>query len=243
MILVLALVTATMQPAAPKVGDRITVTFAAPVVLDASPAYEVVERQGNRVVVRTFEPKPFVISGTTAGTHFSNLRIPVTSVLKPKDDLAPAPLAPPRRPSYPAVPFMALGLSALAALVTWLLLWARSRKRASQPLASAGVVRPEDRYRSAVLALRGNPSRPARWAALANETRAYLAATRPHLGSDLTTSELLPRLGVREAVVREILRQGDLEKFSPRGAPARDFDEIAAGALELLQPPPMEAAA
>jgi hypothetical protein len=243
MILVLALVTATLQPAAPRVGDRITVTFAAPVVLDASPAYEVVERQGNRVVVRTFEPKPFVMSGTAGGVRFSNLRVPVSSVLGPNDDLSPAPLAPPRRVPYPLAPFVALGIAALAAVAAWALLWSRSRKRVAAPLPSAGVVRPEDRYRRAVLALRSNPSRPARWAMLANETRAYLAATRPHLGGDLTTSELVPRLREHEDIVREILRQGDLEKFSPRGAPLRDFDEVAARALELVTPRESEVAA
>jgi hypothetical protein len=48
MILVFALVTAsitaTMQPAAPKVGDLITVTFQAPVTLEPSRDYEVVQR-------------------------------------------------------------------------------------------------------------------------------------------------------------------------------------------------------
>lgn len=243
MILVLALVTATLHPAAPRVGDRITVTFAAPVVLDASPAYEVVERQGNRVVLQTFEPKPFVMSGTAGGVRFSNLRVPVTSVLKPDDDLTPAPLAPPRPVPYPIAPFVAIGVAALAALGAWVLLWLRSRKSAAVPLPATGLVRPEDRYRSAVLALRNNPSRAARWALLANETRAYLAATRPQLGGDLTTSELLPRLREHEAIVREILRQGDLEKFSPRGAPLCDFDEVAARALELVTPRESEVAA
>lgn len=241
MILVLALVTATLQPAAPKVGDRITVTFRAPVVLDASREYEVVERNGNRVVVRTFEPKPFTMSGTAGNVRFSSLRVPVTSVLRQNDDLALAPLAPPRRPSYPLEPFVAIGVAALAAIAAWAFVWWRSRKRVAIPIAAA--VRPEDRYRSAVLALRGNPSRSTRWAALANETRAFLSATRHDLGSDLTTSELVPRLREHEAIVREILLQGDLEKFSPRGAPPRDFDEVAARALELVTPRVTELAA
>lgn len=243
MILVLALVTATLQPAAPRVGDRITVTFAAPVVLDASPAYEVVERQGNRVVLQTFEPKPFVMSGETGGVRFDNLRVPVTSVLRPGDNLAPAPLAPPRRVPYPQAPFVAIGVAALAACGAWVLLWWRSRKSAAVPLPGSPLVHPEDRYRGAVLALRNNPSRAARWALLANETRAYLAATRPHLSGDLTTSELLLRLREHEAIVREILRQGDLEKFSPRGAPPLDFDAVAVRALELVIPRETEVAA
>ncbi|MEA2490885.1 MAG: hypothetical protein QOH21_2677, partial [Acidobacteriota bacterium] len=62
---ILALLTVTIQPAAPAVGDRITVTFDAPVTsIDRSESFEVVEQQGARVVVRTFEPKPFAMSGT-----------------------------------------------------------------------------------------------------------------------------------------------------------------------------------
>ncbi len=98
MILVLALVTATLQPASPKVGDLITVTFPAPVVLDASPNFEVVSRSGNSVVVRTFEPKPFVMSGSVGGTRFRNMKVPVGTVLKRGDDMEPAPLAPPKPP-------------------------------------------------------------------------------------------------------------------------------------------------
>jgi len=235
MILILALVTATLQPASPTVGDRITLTFPAPVVLAASPEYEVVERSGNRVVVRTFKPQAFTISGTAGGVAFRNLRVPVTSVLKTDDTLAPAPLAPPRQVSYSWVPFVAIGVAAAAAILAWALVWWRARKPSAVPAQSVPYVRPEDRYRGAVLALRNQPSRAARWAALANETRAYLAATRA-LGTDLTTSELVPRLREHEAVVREILRMGDLEKFSPRGAPALDFDEVAVRALELAAP-------
>ena len=43
----------------------------------------------------------------------------------------------------------------------------------------------------------------------------------------------MPRLDERERVVEEILRQGDLEKFSRRGAKLREFDELADRVLEL----------
>lgn len=244
MILVLALVvSATLQPAAPKVGDLITVTFAAPVTLDASSEYEVVQRSGNRVVLRTFEPKPFAMSGTIGTTRFSNLRVPVTSVLRQNDDLTLAPLASPRPPAYPLAPFIAIGIAALCAIAAWALVWWRSRTKAAEASRAASALPPDERFRRAVVALRGKPSRAARWAALANETRAYLAATRPELSTDLTTSEVVPRLREHEAVVREILLQGDLEKFSPHGAPQRDFDEVAARALELAAPRVTEIAA
>lgn len=232
MILVLALVTATLHPAQPAVGDHITVTFPAPVVLDASPSYTVVARAGNRVVLQTFEPKPFTISGTMGSVRFRNMRVPVRSVLKQGDDMLPAPLAPPREVAYPPALFIAIGVVVLCAIAAVLALWWwRTRKRA--PAVVEPPLSADERFRRAVTTLRANPTYAHRWAALANETRAFLAATRPHLGTDLTTTELLRRLGEEAELVREILRQGDLEKFSPRGAPARDFDELAMRALEL----------
>ena len=228
---VLALVTASFHPAEPKVGDLVTITFSAQVVLDASREYEVVSRNGNVVVVRTFEPRPFALSGTMGKVRFRNLQVPMQSVLKQGDDLAPAPLAPPRPMAWPSAWWLALAIAALVVIAVCLVLWLRAKKRApeeSQPVAS-----PEERFRAAVLALRENPSRPLRWATLADETRKFLAATRPRLGSDLTTTELVPRLAEQEHVVAEILHQGDLEKFSRRGAARREFDELADRALEL----------
>jgi hypothetical protein len=229
---ILAVVTATFQPPAPKVGDLITIEFAAPVTLDASPEYEVVSRSGKRVVVRTFVPKPFALSGVAGDVRFRNLKVPVRSVLAPNDQLAPAPLVPPRKVPYPRAPFIAIALAALCALAAWLAVWWRSRKSAvvvpSQPLLA-----PEERFRRAVLALRQDPSQAKRWAKLADETRAYLAATRPQLRSDLTTTELVPRLREDDRIVVDILRQGDREKFSPWGAEPQDFDEVASRALEL----------
>lgn len=231
MILVLALVTATLQPASPKVGDLITVTFPAPVVLDASRDFEVVSRDGNRVVVRTFQPKPFAMNGTVGGTRFRNLQVPVGSVLKRGDDLQPAPLAPPKPLPYPPLPWYAIAAAALCAIVAWAAVWWRSRPPVEvivPPLA------PADRLRAAVRTLMENPSYELRWAALANETRAYLNATRPNLTGDLTTTELVPRLGERERVIEEILRQGDLQKFSKRGAAPRDFAELAMQVLNVV---------
>jgi hypothetical protein len=168
--------------------------------------------------------------------------VPVVSVLRQGDDLALAPLAAPRPLPQAVAPFVAIGIAALCAIAAWAVVWLRSRRKVAA-VATPVFVRPDERYRRALLALRSNPSRPTRWATLANETRAYLAATRHDLGADLTTSEVVPRLREHEAVVREILLQGDLEKFSPRGAPQRDFDEIVARALELVAPPQTEVAA
>jgi hypothetical protein len=231
--LVFAAVTASMHPAAPKVGDRITIEFAAPVTLDASPDYEVVSRQGKRVVVRTFAPKPFSISGSIGNARFRNLVVPVKSVLAPNDPMIPAPLAPPVRVPYPRTPFIAIVIAALAAIATWAAVWWRA-KRALGPKVVETPQSAEERFRSAVLALRRNRAHPRRWAALADETRAFLAATR-HLGKELTTTELLPHLAEQDRIAAEILRHGDFEKFAPRGTPSAEFDEIADRAMALTE--------
>jgi hypothetical protein len=211
---VLAIVSATLQPAQPKVGDLITVQFQAPVTLDPAQDYEVVSRGGNKVVLRTFLPKPFVLSGVTGNVRFTNLIVPVGTVLAKNDQLTPAPLVPPREVPYPRAPFIAIALAALAAIAAWAAVWWRSKRRV-RTVQPELVLAPEERFRRAVLALREDPSQQKRWARLADETRAYLAATRPDLRTDLTTTELVPRLGEAERVVVDILRMGDFEKFAP----------------------------
>ena len=53
---ILAVVTATIQPASPAVGDLITIQFSQTVKIEASPDYEIVSQSGKRAVVRTFAP-------------------------------------------------------------------------------------------------------------------------------------------------------------------------------------------
>lgn len=232
--LILATVTTTIHPPAPAVGDLITLEFAGPVSLDASDAYEIVAQEENRVLIRTFQPKPFVVSGTAGAIRFDDLVIPVRSVLKQNDDMQPAPLAPPVPVPYERGPFLLIGAAALAAIAAWALVWFASKAatpaEATLPPLAAGA-----RFRRAVDALRTHPEQPRRWAALADETRRYLAATRPRHEAALTTTELLARVAAGERVVEEILRQGDLEKFDPAGARPRDFDEVAARALALVR--------
>ncbi len=237
MIFALLLVTATFRPAAPTVGDPIVIEFQQPVVLDSSPAYEIVSQQGGRVVVRTFQPRPFAISGRTGGVHFRNMTVPVRSVLKPKDDLQPAPLQAPRPVPYPPLPFRLIVAAALAAAASWTAAYVLAR-RVRTRTAAAMPVSPAERFRSAVAGLVQRKV-PGRWAALADATRLFLASLSPHLGVELTTAQLLPRLDRDAApVVAQILTLGDLEKFSPWGAPPADFERIAAAALDLIPPPP-----
>lgn len=222
--LLFAIVTATYQPAAPTVGDLITVTFPQPVALERSEEYELVSANGNRVVVRTFAPKPFALSGTMGDVHFRNLTVPVRSVLKPNDDLKAAPLVRPRSMPYPRAPWIAIGVAAVLAALAWLAVWWRAKQRVAPavPALPADVV-----FRRAVASLRPND-----WAPLADATRVFLAATRPNLGTDLTTRELLRRCS--DPVVADVLRQGDLAKFSPWGAAPMDFAGVAARALALI---------
>ena len=230
MILVLALVTATFTPAAPTVGDPITVSFAAPATLDPSPSYEIISQGRSVAVIRTVSPAPLALSGVAGGVRVQNLVVPMRSVLKKNDDLKPAPLTPPRASPYPREPFIAIAAMALLAIVAWALVWVLSRRKVR---VVAPPIPASERYRRAVLALRENPRLANRWAALADATRGYLAESRAGLGSDLTTTELVPRLPDHDRIVADILRQGDMEKFSRDGAPLRDFDEVADRALEL----------
>lgn len=237
------LVTSSIHPPQATVGDPITLQFSAPVTLDPSTTYEVLARRGNTIVVRTFQPQPFVVSGH-AGDETVRIEVPVRSVLRPKDDLKPAPLKPPAPDPAPRLPWIAIGIASLLALAGWVAVVLLARRHSG---VEAVIVAPADRYRTAVAALRSKPRESMRWARLADATRVYLASVDPRFGSDLTTSEILEQ--ARDSrVLREILRQGDLEKFSPWGPEPADFDAVAERASEIIiwaepAPPAGEAAA
>jgi len=217
--------TATIHPAAPTVGDAIAIDFPAPVVLDPSPSYEIVAQHGAHAVVRTFEPKPFIVSGRMGNVAFTNLVVPVRSVLKEKDAMTPAPLVAPHGERFPASVLIAIAvLVALIAIVVAALL--RRRKKPAEVIPE---IPPAERFRAAVLALRDEDDTPERWAKLADALRDYLAAASG-VGRELTTTEVLARR--RDEVVEKILRHGDREKFSPWGTEG-DFDRVADEALRL----------
>jgi hypothetical protein len=102
-------------------------------------------------------------------------------------------------------------------------------RRRKKPVVMVPEIAPAERFRQAVLALREDRA-PMRWARLADALRDYLAATG-EVGRELTTAEVLARM--QSEVVARVLRQGDLEKFSPWGT-SGDFDAVADEALGLL---------
>ena len=226
MILVLLLVTATFRPAQPAVGDLVTIDFGQPVVLEASAEYEVVKHLGTQVVVRTFKPQPFELRGQVGNVKFRNLKLPVRSVLKQGDDLAPAPLRPPQRIDAPRLPWMLIGAGALLAAAIWFGVWRLSKRVFATPQIATD---PATRFRQRVLALRNDARAPRRWAELADATREYLGLTT------LTTTEVLGGAPPpTAALIADILRQGDLDKFSPWGPAPMDFERLADRALELV---------
>jgi hypothetical protein len=248
-LLLLSAIT-TFQPPRPTVGDPITIEFAAPTEVVASPDYEVVSRSGKRVVIRTFVPHTITVTGQAADGPVS-VMIPIHSVLKPDDKLEPAPLKPPKDEPWPRMPFIATGIATFAAIAVWGAVVVMARRRRPKPVV---VVVPKTEFRARVLALRRGTSM--RWAQLADAVRAYLAAVRADFGAELTTKELLARVdagliekteiagGPPVVLLARILRQGDLEKFSPWGAVVADFDDVLNRALEIpewIEPAPVQA--
>ncbi|MEA2236486.1 MAG: hypothetical protein QOC81_1210 [Thermoanaerobaculia bacterium] len=243
-LLLLSAIT-TFQPPRPTVGDPITIEFAAPTEVAPSPDYEVVSRSGNRVVIRTFVPHTIAVTGRAADGPVS-VMIPIHSVLKPDDKLEPAPLKPPKSEPWPRLPFIAIGVAALAAIAVWSAVIVMARRRKPKPIV---IVVPKEEFRVRVRALRRGA--PMLWAQLADAVRAYLAAVRADFGAELTTKELLARVAdgnsAPAALLARILRQGDLEKFSPWGAaPAApaDFEDALNRALEIpewVEPEPVAA--
>lgn len=237
MILFLLIVTATSQPAVPTVGDPITIRFEQEVVLGPSDQYEVLSQDGNTVVVRTFRPEPFELSGRTGGVFFRKLMVPVTSVLEPDDTMEPAPLKPPAVPEVSQRPAIAIAAAAAIAALAWLAAVMLLRRR-NRPVAAVAEPSAAERYRQTIDDLRASPQRDDRWAALADATRTYLAATQPALGRDLTTSQLLRAARDSRDLIATILHHGDLEKFSPWGSGQAGFDAVAAEALRLIPATP-----
>src|SRR5947209_13731824 len=158
----LFLLITTFQPAKPSVGDPVTITFASPTAVEASADYEVVSRNGNSVVIRSFVPHTITVNGRAADGPVS-MMIPIHSVLKPDDKLEPAPLKPPTPEPWPPLPFVAIGIAALAAIAAWATVLMLAKHRVATPHI---VMVPSDEFLRSVRGLRADA--PKRWAALAD---------------------------------------------------------------------------
>ena len=142
--------------------------IAAPTVVDASPDYEVVSHAGNSVVIRAFVPHTITVTGHSTEGPVSVV-IPIHSVLKPDDKLEPAPLKPPIPEPWPRLPFIAIGIAALAAIVAWTGVVIVAKRRVTKPRI---VIVPADAFRSRLMALRKGDRM--RWAHLADAVRARI---------------------------------------------------------------------
>ncbi|MGA7615543.1 MAG: hypothetical protein WBX15_10230 [Thermoanaerobaculia bacterium] len=258
MILLLLLLAASplpfrYGPAHPTVGDPISIEFPAGtsgLQLERSSDYEVVRVAGRRAVVRTFKSGNLVVRGSLvmpdgSRRDFGAARVPVRSVLEPKDDLHPAPMSPPVSLPRRWKLWAAVGSAALLAIVAWLALGV-IRRRETAP--AEPPLPPDDRLQRDVERARTLPPGEEQIGALADAARQYLAAVVPGSGLEMTTRETVDALR-RAAVemqtlvqVQRILASGDLAKFSPWGSHERDFESLAAATLSLAQriPPPGE---
>jgi len=247
LLLLVGALRATHTPAAPTVGDRVAVHFEIAgderVMLDRSAEYEVISSSRDGAVVRTFKPQPVVLSGRVTGPRgglaFRRLILPMHSVLRKGDDGKPAPLTPPVAIPPPITAWIALAVAAAVAVAAWIVLYRMARQPAIPAMAPPPA--PDEELRAAVAAIRRESS--LRWAALADATRHYLARMVPlQLGHELTTRQLLAQLpsvstlSEWQALVRQIVVEGDLDKFSPWGASA-EIESILAETLRVLPSP------
>lgn len=241
------------MPPHPTVGDTVVVELPVDtgyqVSVDPSSDFELVAISENRVTLRSFKP-----GAVTLSTRLSRPgQLPVTqtfsvqieSVLKKNDRLQPAPLKPPRPLVSASAPFRILGAAAGVAALLWAILFFAARRRPSReaevpaPLLSADaeLTRALDRISAA-------EKSDTRWVELAEALRRYLARTKPELGSELTTSELLMRYSsvahaAELSLLRSILSEGDWVKFSGKPRRRDDHDVVAMAARALVKPGPV----
>lgn len=220
------------SPAKPTVGDPVTITFPADITrvnLSASETFEAVRGAGNQIVVRSFRPGPLEIEGTLlrGETHTAfRMALLIASVLQADDSLEPAALKPPRPLDPNRSATIALAAAAAAAVLSWLaavLLWRQRREAA--PVRRLGAA---EEFRIALGRAARAADGNAKAIALAEAIRAYLARISGRYGRELTTFELLRALPPAESagVIRDVLMDADLAKFSPWGASRRDYREM-----------------
>ncbi|HEU5163843.1 MAG TPA: hypothetical protein VFV54_11895, partial [Thermoanaerobaculia bacterium] len=99
----LAAPAAHLSPAAPTVGDPISIRFPeerAKITIAASEEYEIVAAGGSTAVIRAFRPGTIAVRGRVESANgtfgFRDLKVEIRSVLAEDDSLEPAPFRPPQ---------------------------------------------------------------------------------------------------------------------------------------------------
>lgn len=232
-----------VTPKAPTVGDLILLEFATTgggrVLLDPSADLEIVSQRGGQVVIRSFRTGPLALTGRLLSdgraTQFRNLSIEIQSVLAPGDALRPAPLRPPMPLQHdPRVDWWLGGIATVAVLL-WIGVLVRHRRRASTLEVPALPAREE--FIEAVERARREKGDDF-LLILSDGIRRYFARTDQRLSRDLSRTEFLETIGpmIRSdqlSIVVSVLSQADWLKFSGSRTVVADRTLIDR-ALELL---------
>lgn len=234
-----------ISPPRPTVGDPITIVFpeaeGGTIRVEESSEYEIISVEGNRAVVRSFRPGEISVKGDVHHGRdrysFPGLEITIESVLEENDALEPAPLRPPADLPANRAAWWSIGIALTLAALLWALV---ARMREPPAAADAGPPRaaPATELLQALEAARRLEPAAAR-IAVGSAAREFLSRIRPEWSLDLTSRELRRALadgGVPEqksATIAALLREADLEKFSPWGA-AEDRDALIEAARSLV---------
>ena len=215
-------------PSNPTVGDPVTIEYRVTegerILPLEEEGYEIVSADGGTLVVRSFRPGPFTVQGTVErdgiSQPFSGPRVDVRSVLVEGDALEPAPLKPPVELPVQRMPLLAIAGAAVAAIIAWAALFLLKGRSI---LPDAPVATREHLYIERLENLRTRPFDQAAVAEVAELVREYLASNDSGLARELTSRELLERARHSTATgiaapLSEVLREGDLAKFSPWGS-------------------------
>lgn len=239
---------AQLSPAAPTVGDPVSIRFAeerAKITISPSDEYEIVASGGSPAVIRAFRPGTVAVRGRVESANgtfgFRDLKVEIHSVLAEDDSLEPAPFRPPRELPANRAAWWAIAVASIAAIALWAAVF-RLREGplpARSPIAVPGVA-PRAEYLAELRRARSLEMHPS-LVVIGGAVRRFLARVHPSWSADLTSRELrreLKRHRVREDLVAtadKVLLEADLEKFSPWGAPEIDREGLIADAERLVE--------
>ena len=203
-------------------------------------------------MLRSFQAGTFTPEGTIYGPagRTEKVRGPevvIRSVLAKDDGLKPAPLHPPLPLPRDRTADVALAIAAMSAIALWAAVIYLARRR-SVVLEGGKILAPDEEFLQALKALRTAEDSPLLLIAVADASRRYLARVDDRLGRELTTFELTREAsrvfpGDRARVLRRILTEADIAKFSPWGSRLPGFRQFVDDASSILVPREEESAA